>query len=195
MNGWAIAGLVLLCAVVLLLLIWGISYGVWTYQRGTIDRTSLKGLVPVPPPSLAEYLGKWYEHRRINSWFEPPDFSHVTAEYGSTDNPRVITVTNTGVDAAERAQVSRGTASLTNVEGVLDVSFFPPFSGLYVILGYQPNWAIVGSPSRELLWLLGRSRDPVSAETESWFRSVAIANGYSGNPNDGIKGVVHVDQS
>lgn len=195
MNGWIIALIVFLSLILCLLLVWGISYAVWSSQRLTVERPKLSGLVPVVLPSIGEYLGLWYEHRRMNSWFEPADFTNVTAEYGTTDDARVISVTNTGYNKDGVKVVSKGTAGITNVEGVLDVSFFPPFSGLYVIIGYRKDWAIVASPSREYLWLLGRKLSSPGSDIDEWFRTTAIANGYTGSATQGIAGVVNVSHA
>ena len=56
----------------------------------------------------------------------------------------------------------------------LRVSFFWPFHGDYWVLGLDPDyrWAVVGSPSRRVLWILSRSTEMPPADYE---QAVAIA--------------------
>ena len=56
----------------------------------------------------------------------------------------------------------------------LRVSFFWPVHGDYWVLGLDPDyrWAVVGSPSRRVLWILSRSTEMAPADYE---QAVAIA--------------------
>lgn len=172
----------------------GIAYGVWVaVWSSTRKRTStaaLKGLTPVPV-DLTAYLGLWYEHRRMNSRFEPADFVAVTARYSGPGAGGKIIVVNYGESKTTgRARESVGNAVPTNVPGVLDVSFFPGVGGAYVVIGLRPNYSIVASPSRDYLWLLGRSKEAPDDETIAWFSATAVANGYPA----GLPDVVSVEQ-
>jgi apolipoprotein D and lipocalin family protein len=167
---------------------YGVWVAIWSSQRNQVTAARLQGLVPVAV-NLDEYVGLWYEHRRINSWFEPEDLINVTARYDKKGDK--INVRNSGTRSSTgRAEVAEGTAVSTNMPGVLDVSFFPGTSGLYVVIGLQTDYAIVASPSREYLWLLGRKKEAPSAETVAWFTRTAEANGYP----TGLPGVVSVSQ-
>lgn len=182
-----IIGLVFLGIAALLLAIWGIWYLVWRSSRYSVNRNSLKNLHVFPHVDTNKYLGLWYEHFRINSWFEPADFYNVTAEYSLLES-KLIKVVNSASNKSDKRKISNGTAAVTDTAGVLDVSFFAPFSGLYVILGLRADdkddytYAIVGSPSRDFLWLLGKSRDAPSEATVNWLRGVAAKNGYALDP-------------
>jgi lipocalin len=173
----------------------GIAYGVWvavwSSTRKRSSANALKGLKPVPV-EVPAYLGLWYEHRRMNSRFEPADFVAVTARYsgpgGAED--KIIVVNYGESKTTGKAHESVGNAVPTNVPGVLNVSFFPGVGGAYVVIGLRPNYSIVASPSRDYLWLLGRSKEAPDDETIAWFSATAVANGYPA----GLPGVVSVEQ-
>ena len=114
-----------------------------------------------------KYLGKWYEIARLPNSFEK-DMCCVTAEY-SLKNEKRIRVLNSGYKKCKdgKYKTATGTARVPNAlkPGELQVSFFRPFWGDYYIIyvdEYSYQYALVGSPSREYLWIL--SRTPVMEE-------------------------------
>lgn len=140
---------------------------------------ALKGLQPVPALDLTAYAaGVWYEHRRLDSWFER-DLHFVTARYTLRDDG-FVAVTNTGVRRGTGATVvSRGLARLTNLASAyLLVSFFPLVEGDYVVLYLDATTSVVGSPDRKYLWLLTRSPAVTDAQVAS-LATTALANGYT----------------
>lgn len=118
-------------------------------------------LPTVQSVDLNRYLGKWYEIARITQVFEEGCVA-VTAEY-SLDGDGDIAVKNSC--RKERLdgelKVAHGTAKIvdTLTNSKLKVSFFWPFYGPYWILelGADYEYAVVGSPDRETLWILSRS--------------------------------------
>lgn len=110
---------------------------------------------------LARYAGLWYEIARLPTRFEK-GCQHVTAEYKLRPDGKVSVVNSCRKgNPAGPLETARGTArvvdSATNAK--LKVSFFWPFEGDYWILDLDPDYqyALVGEPSRENLWLLSRT--------------------------------------
>lgn len=130
---------------------------------------------------LERYLGLWHEVARLPQSFQDSRTlrcEEVTAEYTAA-GPGRISVVNSCVNALDPARPRREARGQAYVvegsEGArLRVSFFWPFFGDYWVLGLHPEyrWALVGSPSRQSLWLLSRTPALEEAEVE---RALAIA--------------------
>lgn len=113
---------------------------------------------------LDRYLGTWYEIASVPAWFQR-GCTATTATY--TPHPKregLIRVENRcrdeSLDGDLRLAVGRAKVVDAETNAKLKVSFFGPFWGDYWILGLDPEyqWALVGSPDRDYLWVL--SRDP-----------------------------------
>jgi apolipoprotein D and lipocalin family protein len=113
---------------------------------------------------LERYLGTWYEVASFPAWFQR-GCTATTATY--TPHPKrddLIRVENRcrdeSLDGDLRLAVGRAKVVDPETNAKLKVSFFGPFWGDYWILGLDPEyqWALVGSPDRDYLWVL--SRDP-----------------------------------
>jgi apolipoprotein D and lipocalin family protein len=109
---------------------------------------------------LTRYAGKWYEIARYPNSFER-NCTGVTADYTLRDDGRV-TVLNTcferSLDGRERT--IEGTARAADDTGAkLKVTFFWPFEADYWILELGDNYeyAVVGEPGRQFLWILSRT--------------------------------------
>ena len=119
-----------------------------------------------PPPAplrtvahvdLDRYLGRWYEIARLPTRFEK-DLTHVTADYARNPDGSVR-VTNAGRRGQQPKTVTgRATVTDPTTNARLEVSFFWPFTGNYWVMELDPayQWALVGEPSREYLWVLSR---------------------------------------
>jgi apolipoprotein D and lipocalin family protein len=121
----------------------------------------------VPSVDLQRYLGTWYEIARYPNSFQDGRgrrCAAVTARYDAREDGQ-IEVTNRCLDAADGNREIFATARAYPVEGAsnarLRVSFFWPFYGDYWVIGLDPayRWAVVGTPSREFLWVLSRVPD------------------------------------
>ena len=117
-------------------------------------------LQTVSKVDLNKYLGTWYEIARYEHFFEK-DCKNVTANYSIMDenliqviNSCVKIITNENNEATARAY------AVDNTNSKLKVSFFRPFYGDYwvLILDEQYNYAVVGTPNREYLWILSRTK-------------------------------------
>ena len=105
---------------------------------------------------LNKYLGKWFEIARIKNFFEP-DMTNVTALY-KLDNNGDIVVVNEGYLGSIPIQIV-GTARTTNIDKILEVSFFNNVFSDYKILFVDDDYqyAVVGGKSTDYLWILSRT--------------------------------------
>ncbi len=107
------------------------------------------------------YLGRWFEISAFELWFEK-GCKGVTADYSLLPDSRIRVVNSCYKGSLDgKLKVANGKARVVDTEtnAKLKVSFFWPFSGDYWILelGTHYEYAVVGSPDRETLWVLSRS--------------------------------------
>ena len=148
-------------------------------------------LYSVDKVDLEKYAGKWYEIQRFPNRFEK-GLSCVTATYTLKENGK-IGVFNRGYKAAkEKWSDIEGSAKVPDSDypGRLKVTFFWPFAGDYYIIDLDPNYefALVGDPTREYLWILARTPD-LDPNVVSQLREVAKKNGFD------INRLISVDHS
>ncbi len=114
----------------------------------------------VPYVDLSRYLGRWYE---ISSF--PQRFAKgctgTRATYTANDDGTIGVLNECFLDSLDgEPKVARGKAKVVDTQSnsKLKVSFFWPFYGDYWIidLGENYEYAVVGSPDREYLWVLSR---------------------------------------
>lgn len=127
-------------------------------------------LAVVDRVDVQRYIGKWYEIAHLPFKYQK-GCSCTTAEYSVIDST-TLRVTNKCLkdgeidDANGKAFVVEGSNNAK-----LRVQFFWPFRGDYWIIeldekNYQ--YAVVGTPSREYLWILSRTKKM----DESLFNSI-----------------------
>jgi apolipoprotein D and lipocalin family protein len=120
---------------------------------------------PADPPETAayvdlyRYLGDWYDLGHYPAWFQRN--SYGTMAHYSLDTDGSIKVVNTsykGPDGPLKTATAKAWVADKTSNAKLKVQFYWPFSGDYWILEVDPDyqWAIVGHPAREYLWLLSR---------------------------------------
>ena len=120
-----------------------------------------RSLEVVPYVDLSRYLGTWYEIATVPQRFQKGCVG-VSAEYSPRKNGD-IQVVNTCIQDTLDGEVRkvRGKARVVDktTNAKLKVSFFWPFWGSYWIIGLDADyqWAVVGHPSRNYLWILSRS--------------------------------------
>ena len=139
---------------------------------------------------LSRYVGDWFEIARFPNRFQRRCVGDVRASYVRRSDGRI--------DVINRCRVSDGT--VTEARGVARVvdertsaklkvrfapavlSFLPMVWGDYWILGLGADysWAVVGSPDRTYLWILGRTT-PLSPEQLTAAMATARANGFDVN--------------
>jgi apolipoprotein D and lipocalin family protein len=109
---------------------------------------------------LGRYAGLWYEIARYPNRFQRACVADATANYTLLSNGR-LTVVHTcrkSYGAVERAS---GTARVVDrkTNARLKVTFYWPLSVDYWILdvGHEYEYAVVGEPGRDYLWILSRT--------------------------------------
>lgn len=124
----------------------------------TADR---KGdLEVVSAVDLSRYAGRWYEIARLPNRFEKKCADSVTATYTLRSDGKVDVV-NRCRKANGEFTTAKGKARIADkkTNAKLKVTFFWPFYGDYWILDLGPDYqyAVVGSPDRDYLWILSRT--------------------------------------
>ena len=130
-------------------------------SRSTTDRLDLPPLQTVAFVDVSRYLGTWYEIASFPQRFQE-GCTATTATYSLLDNGDIDVLNRCRRDALDGEEtVARGVArvvdSTTNAR--LKVSFFRPFWGAYWIIDLGPDYeyAVVGHPGRDYLWILSRT--------------------------------------
>lgn len=127
---------------------------------GVIVAASEPQLETVRRVDLDRYVGLWFEIARYPNWFERKCDRDVTAEYSIKENGK-IRVVNACITRTGKIERSEGTAKVVDAStnAKLKVTFFWPFYGKYWIidLGDEYEYAVVGEPSRQYLWILSRT--------------------------------------
>jgi len=148
-------------------------------------QTSNPPLRVVESVDLTRYAGRWYEAARFPNRFQDQCTGDVVVHYALRTDGR-IDVVNRCRTSAGNVDEARGIgrkAGDQQSSARLEVRFAPPILsflssvwGDYWIIGLGPEytWAVVGTPSREYLWIL--SRTPVMSAT-SYERALEIALG------------------
>ena len=117
-------------------------------------------LQTVEKVDLERYLGTWYEIARYEHFFEK-DCKNVSANY-SIMNEETIKVINkcTKIQTNEKKEAIGRAYAIDETNSKLKVSFFRPFYGDYWVLILDENYeyAVVGTPNREYLWILARDK-------------------------------------
>ncbi len=117
-------------------------------------------LPTVKSVDIEKYKGTWYEIARFEHFFEK-GCKNVTATYEIKDDGDIKVINRCTMIETDKKKEATGTAYATDsTNSKLKVSFFRPFYGDYYILDLADDYsyALVGSPSRELLWILSRTK-------------------------------------
>lgn len=123
----------------------------------TKEPTDLKTVQKV---DLQKYLGDWYEIARYEHSFQK-DCKNVKANYSLRDDNKIKVVNScTKITTNEFKEAKAVAYNIDETNSKLKVSFFRPFYGDYWILDLDENYkyAIVGTPSKEYLWILSREK-------------------------------------
>lgn len=133
----------------------------------TTELRNLPPLTTVPRVDLNRYLGKWYEIASFPQRFQR-DCTGTTANYALRDDGRIDVLNRCrkhSLDGPEDSSHGQARVVDRQSNAKLEVSFFRPFWGAYWIIVLDPDYqyAVVGHPSRDYLWIL--SRTPTMAET------------------------------
>jgi apolipoprotein D and lipocalin family protein len=123
-----------------------------------LSKNEFSTLEVVPHVELEKYLGKWYEIAHLPAKFQE-GCNETTATYTLLKDGG-ISVLNQSIKNGKKKQ-AKGKAKVVdrNSNAKLKVTFFWPFYGDYWIikLGNTYDYAVVGTPNREYLWILNRT--------------------------------------
>lgn len=137
-------------------------------------------LETVPEVDLERYAGKWYEIASIPTSFQKGCHC-TTAEYILKDS--YVRVINTCRKGSVNGKIDRAKGKAFVVDGSnnvqLKVQFFWPFRGDYYIIALAKDYsyALVGSPSRDYLWILSRT-PTLPQDTIDLLKTTAAAKGF-----------------
>jgi apolipoprotein D and lipocalin family protein len=127
----------------------------------TTQRLGLPELRTVPHVDLERYVGTWYDVASFPQRFQR-GCAGTTATYVIRGDGK-IDVLNRCRDGSltGKERTARGRARVVDrsTNAKLKVSFFRPFWGDYWIIDLGPNYeyAAVGHPGRDYLWILSRA--------------------------------------
>lgn len=125
------------------------------------QRLHLPELRTVAHVDLARYLGTWYEIASFPQRFQK-GCTGSTAMYAARADGDIDVFNRCRIDRLDGPEkLARGRARVIDKQSraKLEVSFFRPFWGDYWIidLGRDYEYAVVGHPSRDYLWILSRA--------------------------------------
>jgi len=141
---------------------------------------------PVPSLDLQRYAGEWHEIAHLPMFFQRNCAANITADYTLRPDA-TIGVRNACDDTNGRRMVSDGTARpVAGQPGSLQVRFAPDWLAWlplawadYWVVELDPGyqWAVVGGPGRDYLWILSRSPTMDRARFDA-IRTRAAQRGY-----------------
>ncbi len=126
----------------------------------TTERLRLPTLTTVEHVDLQRYLGTWYEIASFPQRFQR-GCTATTATYAMRADGQIDVVNRCrkgSLDGPVKEAHGRARVVDPASNAKLEVSFFWPFWGDYWIidLGADYDYAVVGHPSRDYLWILSR---------------------------------------
>lgn len=112
---------------------------------------------------LERYLGQWYAVAEIPQWFNRRCVG-TKAHYSLADDGSIMVVNSCrrgSLDGRERTIQARAEVVDETTNARLEVTFFFFIKGDYWILevGDDYQYAVVGEPQRENLWILSREKE------------------------------------
>ncbi|MDQ3235322.1 MAG: lipocalin family protein [Pseudobdellovibrionaceae bacterium] len=140
-------------------------------------------LQTVPSVNVSQYLGKWYEIARLPQVFQL-GCTAVTAEYSLNDDGSVKVFNSCRFLDPEKGFPITITGKATPVDesnSKLDVTFFNGLTkGKYWVLELDPEyqWALVGEPDREALFVLSRAPTLDDAIYQDLLKAAVEKHGY-----------------
>lgn len=126
----------------------------------TTDRLHLPELQTVPQVDLKRYAGTWYEIAHFPKRFQR-GCTGTTATYVLLDDGQVDVINRCRMDSLDgKEKVALGRARIMDrvSNAKLEVSFWPFWGDYWIIdLGENYEYAVVGHPTRDYLWILSRT--------------------------------------
>lgn len=130
-------------------------------SASTTKRLRLPPLATVAHVDLARYVGTWYEIASFPQRFQQGCVA-TTATYTVRDDGDIDVLNRCRkdtLDGPEKSALGRARVVDSATNAKLEVSFFRPFWGDYWIVDLGPDYdyAVVGHPGRDYLWILSRA--------------------------------------
>lgn len=127
----------------------------------TTKRLGLAPLKTVQQVDLSRYTGTWYEIANFPQRFQK-GCTATTATYTLRDDGDIDVLNRCrkgSLTGKEDSAKGRARVAESGTNAKLEVSFFRPFWGDYWIIDLGPDYeyAVVGHPGRDYLWILSRS--------------------------------------
>jgi apolipoprotein D and lipocalin family protein len=140
--------------------------------------TNYPPLKTVEKVEINSYLGTWYEIARYEHFFEK-GCRDVRATYSLKEDGN-IKVLNECIKEGKLSQANGVAYATDESNSKLKVSFFRPFYGNYwiLMLGEHYEYALIGDPSREYLWILSR-KSTISEELKNTILEKLPSFGYT----------------
>jgi apolipoprotein D and lipocalin family protein len=159
----------------------GFSNFVSAQQNNSNDQTQVKAVASL---DLKRYAGKWFEIARYPNKFQKDCVGNTIAEYALKDGDKVE-VLNSCITKNGTTDKAKGEGKITDKvsNAKLEVRFAPGFlsflsaaRGDYWVIDLDANYqyAAVGDPKREYLWILSRAPEMNDATYQSILRRVEV---------------------
>ncbi len=155
-----------------------------------VSAQAAEPVTSVPQLDISRYAGQWHEIAHLPMFFQRQCVGDITARY-SLDAPGRIGVLNACRTKDGGRDQSTGTARpVEGHPGRLEVRFAPDWLSWvpmvwadYWVIALDPDyqWAMVGEPDREYLWILSREPTMDRAQFDT-LKAKAEAMGYDLKP-------------
>lgn len=139
----------------------------------TTEREGLPPVVTVDRVDLQSYLGTWYEIASFPQSFQR-GCSDTKARYALREDGDIEVLNTCTKDGAPTSALGHARVVDTSTNAKLEVSFFRPFWGDYWIIDVADDYshAVVGSPSRDALWILSRTPQMDAARLDAILENI-----------------------
>lgn len=144
------------------------------------DVTSVESL------DITRYAGEWHEIARLPMFFQRKCKDEVTAQYTLRDDALVGVVNRCRTEDGDRLEAEGVARRDPDHAGRLEVRFAPDWLSWlpltwadYWVIALDPDyqWAMVGEPGRDYLWILSRTPEMERARFDA-LKAQAEAMGY-----------------
>ncbi|MFW7381117.1 MAG: lipocalin family protein [Oligoflexus sp.] len=138
----------------------GISCFLAACTTSTTKKKDLPELRTVDYVDLNRYLGTWYEIASFPQRFQK-GCTGTTANYSLRDDGQIKVLNRCfqdSLDGPEKTASGRARVLDQETNAKLEVTFFWPFWGDYWVIDLDEDYqyAVVGHPGRDYLWILNR---------------------------------------
>ncbi len=146
----------------LVLVLCATMLGLFALTTGCASTTKQPPLRTVSFVDLDRYSGRWYVIANIPYFLERGKVAtyetYTRRPDGKIDNS--FTFRRDSLNAPEKTWNAVATVKNTTTNAEWSVQFVWPFTADYRVIDLDPEyrWAVVGHPSRDLLWILARDR-------------------------------------